>query len=508
MFHWKKAAALAVAASLAIGLSACSGGGSDSGSSAGDTLTLGVLGPVTTYSAADSYWANESPYMQAVYDTVLRADPDGTIVEGLATAWSYDETNTVLTLTIRDGVTFTDGTALDADAVAQNILRFRDGNSPDKSRLTDVADAKAVDATTVQVTLSAPNPAILTYMSQDAGLVESPAAFGNSDLQTNPVGSGPYILDTAKTVIGTSYAYTANPDYWDEESRHYDSLQLNVYADSTALVNALKGGQVNASTTVDNNDLKEIEASGFTANPLELNWAGLILFDRGGTLAPELADVRVRQAINFAFDKESLLKAVGQGYGTVTTQIFPTNSAAYDPALDSAYDYDPAKAKALLADAGYPNGFTLNMPSTALLGSSTFTLIEQQLKDVGISVNYTDAGNNFLSDIIAAKYPATFMMLQQDPDWALINFELTDTATFNSFKYADPKVAELATTIRSATGDEYDAAVKELNTYIVDQAWFAPWYRPQLTFVTDANTTVEVQQGNAYPYLWNIKPKA
>jgi peptide/nickel transport system substrate-binding protein len=508
MFAWKKMTAVTAAAALAVGLSSCSGGGG--GDDSGDdssTLTLGVLAPVTTYVAADSYWANESPYHQAVFDTVLRAEPDGTIAEGLATKWSYNEDNTVLTLTIREGVTFTDGTDLDAAAVAQNILRFRDGNSPDKARISDIADVQAPDATTVVITLSQANPSILIYLTQDAGLVESPAAFGNENLQTNPVGSGPYILDTDSTVIGTSYIYTKNPDYWDPETVHYDNLALNVYADSTALVNALKGGQINASTTADNNDLAEIEASGFTSSPLELNWEGLLLMDRAGTIAPELADVRVRQAINYAFDKESLLEAVGKGYGTVTTQVFPTSSAAYDPDLDDDYDYDPAKAKQLLADAGYADGFTLEMPSTPLLGTSTFTLIQQQLADVGITVNYTDAGNNFLSDIIAAKYPATYLYLQQDPDWSLINFELTPAATFNPFRYEDPEVNELVERVHTSADAEYDAALQELNAYIVDQAWFAPWYRQQLTFVTDANTEVEVQQGNAYPYLWNIQPK-
>ncbi|MCU1404600.1 MAG: peptide transporter substrate-binding protein [Glaciihabitans sp.] len=506
MFRWKRVAAVAVAASLAVGLSACAAG-DDSGDSANSTLTLGLLGPATTMVAADSYWANESPYHQAVFDTILRAEPDGTIVEGLATSWEYNEDNTVLTLTIRDGVTFTDGTALDADAVAQNIIRFRDGNSPDKTRIKDIADAVATDASTVTVTLSEPNPAILTYLSQDAGLVESPAAFTNADLKTNPIGSGPYILDVDKTVIGTSYVYTSNPDYWDADSRHYDNLTLNVYTDSTALVNALKGGQVNASTTADNNDIKEIEASGFTATPLELNWAGILLLDRDGTIAPALADVKVRQAINYAFDKEALLKAIGQGYGTPTTQIFPENSEAYDPSLDSAYDYDPKKAKNLLAEAGYPNGFELSMPSTALLGTSAFTLIQQQLADVGITVTYTDTGNNFLSDVIAAKYPASYLYLQQDPDWALINFEIAPDSTFNMFKNEDPTIAGLIETIHTTSGEEYNTAVKALNTYIVEQAWFAPWYRQQINFVTDANTTVEVQQGNAYPYLWNIQPK-
>ena len=80
---------------------------------------------------------------------------------------------------------------------------------------------------------------------------------------------------------------------------------------------------------------------------------------------PALKDVRVRQAINYAFDKAGLLKAYGKGYGTPTAQIFPPSRRRTTPALDAKYPYDLAKAKSLLAEAGYPNGFTLAMPSTA-----------------------------------------------------------------------------------------------------------------------------------------------
>lgn len=503
MFRWKAPTAVAVVVALA--LTGCSGG-SESASSDSSTLTLGVIVPATTFEAAGMAFANEAPYGQAVYDTLLKAEPDGTIVAGLATEWTYNETNTVLTMKLRDDVTFTDGTAFDADAAAQNLVRFRDGSSPNKSFLASLADAKAIDPATVELTLTRSDPALLNYLTQNAGMVGSPAAFANADIKTNPVGSGPYILDTAKTVVGTSYAFTRNPDYWDPTSVHYDNLVLNVYADSTSGLNAIKGGQVNGTNLIDNNNLAEIEAAGYTVNGFELNWTGLILFDRGGTINPALADVRVRQAINYAFDTKALLKTVGQGYGSTTTQIFPTSSVGYDKELDSRYSFDPEKAKELLAEAGYEDGLTLDMPSTALLGASTFTLIGQQLKDVGITVNFTDAGNNFISDILAPKYAATYMILQQDPDWALINFGITKDSTFNPTKFEDPTVDALVETINAGNEEESNAAVKELNAYIVEQAWFAPWYRVQSSYATDANTKVETQVGNAYPYLWNFAP--
>ncbi len=505
MFRWKRLTA--IAAVVALGLTGCAGTDSGSGDTSSETLTLGVLAPATTFSAADLNWANESPYGQAVYDTLLKADPEGTIIPSLATEWSYNEDNTVLTLTLRDDVTFTDGEKLDADAVAQNLIRFRDGNSPNKSFLADVADAKAIDETTVEITLAQSNPALLTYLTQNAGTVASPASFESADIQTNPVGSGPYVLNQGKTVVGTSYYFDRNEDYWDAEAYPYDTLEIKVLADPTAMLNAIKGGQVNLAKLVNNNDIAEVEASGYTLNPFELDWTGLIIFDRSGAMNEALGKVEVRQAINYAFDSEALLQAYGNGYGTPTTQIFPTSSVAYDESLDSRYSYDPEKAKELLADAGYPDGFTMDMPSTSLVGPTLFPLIEQQLKDIGITVNYTDTGNNFIADVLAPKYPATWMQLQQDPDWALINFAIAPNSTFNPTKYQDPTVDGLIETIHSGSTEEAEAATKELNEYIVEQAWFAPWYRIELNVATDSKTSVTPQAGNAYPYLWNILPK-
>lgn len=508
MFRSTRLGAVAIAAAAALTLAGC-GATSGQGSGGNSTLTLGVLTPATTFSAQDMSWANESPYAQAVYDGLLRAAPDGTLQPWLATAWKYDDTKTKLTLTLRTDVTFTDGTKFTADVAAQNLIRYRDGNSPYKSALTRLADAKAVNDSTVELSLREPDPALLNALTQGAGLQESPQAFNSPTIKTVPVGSGPYVLDTATTVVGSSYVFTKNDKYWAPQSVHYDKLVLNVYGDATALLNAVKGGQVNAANTADNNSLDAMKAAGYTVNPLELNWTGLLLLDRAGTTNPALGDVRVRQAINYAFDKNALLKTVGKGYGTPTTQVFPTTSPAYDKSLDSYYDYNPAKAKQLLAEAGYAGGLTLEQPQSSLISPATYTLIAQQLKDVGITVKYTDVGRNFLSDLLAAKWGSAYMILQEEPTaWQIATFGLLPQASWNPFHYSDPTVDALTRTIQTGSQAEADQAAKQLNRHLVEQAWFAPWYRMQSSFVTDSKTSVTVQQGNAYPYLWNFVPKS
>jgi peptide/nickel transport system substrate-binding protein len=237
----------------------------------------------------------------------------------------------------------------------------------------------------------------------------------------------------------------------------------------------------------------------------------MMLSDRAGTVNPALKEVKVRQAINHAFDKDALLNAVAKGRGTVTTQVFPVGSEAYDPALDSRYPYDPAKAKSLLAEAGYPNGFTLDMPRSTAVGSAMWTLLAQQLKDVGITVNYTDVGNQYIADILAKKYAANWFQLQQDTPWQVITFEILKTATWNNFKFEDPQAEKLAQQYHDAveTSDPNAGAIaKELNKYIVEQAWFAPWFRIESNYATDKNTNVAAQRGNAYPYLSSFTPKS
>jgi peptide/nickel transport system substrate-binding protein len=505
---------VSVALLAPLALSACGGGGSASGggtsTSSGGTLNLGLLVPATTFEAPDMNWANESPYGQAVYDTLVQASPSGTIGPDLATAWSYNAGKTVLTLTLRTGIKFTDGTAFDASTAVQNLEAFQKGTSNNASDLVNMASAKAASPTQLVITLKQPDPAFLTYLSQNAGLQESPKAFGSSTAKTVPVGSGPYVMDTAGTVPGSSYTFTANPKYWNKAQQHYAKIVMTVYSTPTAGLDAIQGGQVNAANTFDNTSLTQIQNAGFTVYPLQLNWEGLLLLDRDGSMSKALANVKVRQAINYAFDRTALLKALGAGYGTVTTQVFGPTSPAFDKALDSYYTFDPAKAKQLLAQAGYQNGFTLNMPEAAALGASTYALIAQELANVGIKVNNTSyQGNQIFTAILAPKYPATYFILQQDPTvWQETQFDIAKTATWNPFHTSTPAVTGYIKTIQIGSAAQSDTASKALNQYLVQNAWFAPFFRPQSSFVADKNTAVTVQVGNALPYLWNIKPKS
>jgi peptide/nickel transport system substrate-binding protein len=501
----------ASAVAVAMLLTACGGTSSASGSG-GTTLTLGSLVVPSDYSADAFPWANAAPFAQAVYDTLVQEDPNGNIQPSLATSWTYNSDKTVLTLKLRTDVKFTDGTAFDAAAAVQNLNRFKNGTSPLKSYLALMTNAKAVDASTLQITLSAPNPAMLRYLAGAAGLQESPKNFGAANEKTDPIGSGPYVLDTGKTVVGSKYVYTKNANYWNKSQQHYNGLVINVYQTTPTQVNAIRGGQVNGIALLDNSAVDQVKAAGFTVSNWELNTVGIWLFDRDGKVAPALKQLKVRQAINYAIDRNAMLKAVGKGYGTTTTQVFkPTDTASFDKSLDSMYAYDPAKAKQLLAQAGYPNGFTLTMPEVQTGSTTAYDLLKQYLAAVGITVNFVnEPANNLIPDVAGAKFAAVSALpLQADPTaWMVANFKLLPTATWNPFHVQDATIASLAKTIQTGSDAAAAAAGKQLNQYVVEQAWVDPWYRPQQSFATDSKTSVVVQQDNAYPFLWNITPKS
>lgn len=470
----------------------------------GGTVTMVAAAAPASLDPAASLWGPTAPFYEAVYDTLLRMNPDGTVQPWLATAFEYDDAHTTLTLTLRDDVTFTDGSALTADVVVQNLQRFKDGAATNAPKLAGITAIDAPDDATVVITLAAPDPALLSALAQDAGLVASGQALANPDLATAPVGSGPYVLDTGATVIGSTYTYNKNSDYWNPDAQYLDSIVIRATADPISIINAAKAGEIDLSQVPSADARTEMEGAGWTVEEVKQGgFNGLMLFDRGGTIAAPLADVRVRQAINYALDRDALVEVMGNGGGAATTQVFPEYGQAFDAALDDAYPYDPEKAKELLAEAGYPDGFSITMPDLGL--RDTFVFIEQMLGDVGITIDWeaTQLADS-IGQIMTGKYAMTFFALGAPTDWETVQQVIAPTASFNPFKSEDPELDALIEQLRLGDGD----AARAINEYIVEQAWFAPvlagtsivGHGPRITLV---NPTTQV-----LPSIYDIRVTA
>lgn len=500
--------AVAAAAALMLALSGCGGGTAANSGSATKELVLGAGVEPQSFDPAQSREAQFVQYFQPVFDTLVRRLPSGETTGMLATGWEYTRNNTRLTLKLRDDVKFTDGTAFDAEAAKANLDRFRKADGPLSGSLGAVKDISTSGAATLVIDLSTPDPSLVYNLGGPAGLMQSTKQFDNPDIATQPVGSGAYRLDRGQTTPGAKYVYTANKDYWNPELQKFDRIVIEPMADENARLNALRSGQIDGAmgTAKTISQVKAVKT--LTVHTVSGDWQGLSLFDRGGKKVPALRDVKVRQAINYAIDKKAVLKNVGLGYGEVTSQIFNPASEAYVKELDDRYEYDVKKAKSLLAEAGYPNGFALKMPSSSDVDPAIPQVVKDQLAAVGIKVSWTNVPSaQYQPEQQSGKYGAAYTAFgQQVVAWGNISQLITEKAPWNVLGSKDDKVDGLLSKITTASGGDSGGTYRELNTYLVENAWFSPWYRIQQPYYTGPDITVEMQNGQAVPSIYNYAP--
>lgn len=498
-------------ATLAVALvatTAACGGGSDEDSASGGTLTLASIATAQPWDLTGAGLGNNAQYYQPVYDSLLRLDTDANPVANLATEWSYDSTNTVLTLKLRTDVKFTDGTAFDAEAVKANLLHTQTGTSEAAGQLTGITAVDVVDSATAKITLNGADPSFVANLGSVAGMMASPTAIESGALDNGPIGSGPYTLDAATTTAGSVYTYVRNEDYWNSDDFPFDKIVIKTLTDPTAILNALRSGQVNGATITSVKNIAPAQSSDLNVNiftPGDIE--GLYIWDRAGDVVKALGDVRVRQALNYAFDREAIVKTARLGLGTATTQVFNPAGSAYDTALDSKYAYDPAKAKALLAEAGYPNGFEIAMPDFSSFFPDQQAVITESLGAIGIKINYeTVAADQLINVLLSGKYGMTYMSLASFRPWDTIVLEVREAALWNMLHYTDATMTNLITKAQAATGEEQVALFKEINTYMVDQAWNVPWDSIQNAYVTTKDVEVTQQTYACVPPIYNFKP--
>jgi peptide/nickel transport system substrate-binding protein len=501
----RRCSAVLAAAALVVGVGACSGAGAGS-STAAKTLTIANVLDNNSFDPTQLNIGNQMQYWSPVFDTLLLRDKDNKLQPSLATSWKYDAARTVLNLKLKSGVKFTDGTPFDAEAVKANMVNLAAGTGQNSYMTRSIGSYQIVSPTELNLKLKTPDPGLIDYLASVGGVMASPKSLKASTVATVPVGSGPYVLDKAGTVAGSTYTYTRNPDYWNAGAFPYDKVVIKPMTDLTARLNALKAGQVNATIT-DTNSLADAKRSGLTVNTTPVNWVGLLLMDRDGKLVPAMKDLRVRQAINFAFDREAILKNVSHSEGSLTTQIFNAAGDGYDKSLDGQYTYDVAKAKQLLSDAGYPNGFTITMPESP--GFAQYNaIIGQQLNAVGITVKWIKVpANAVIPEILSGKYPVAFMTLGSQSAWQDIQKAVTRKAPWNPLKAGDPALDKLLAVAQTASEAELPAAMKAISKWLVDNAWFSPWYRENSVYLSDARTAVAMQAYNVAPPVSAFSPK-
>ena len=292
----------------------------------------------------------------ALYDTLVRLDPGGTPTPGLAESWQAAPDLGSYTFVLRKGVKFHDGTDLTAAVVKKNIDRNMALGSRSSGAMVDSLKAfGSVEVTGThefKLLLKTPSGQIPYIFGGIAGMVASEAsvtgdAFGTS---FKPVGSGPYKLKSFESNVKT--IMTRNDDYWGGTAGRPAAFEHQYVPDGRARLNAVRSGQANV-VLIDPRQIPEAKGAGLTTQINEKNgvWDIYVNLSR----AP-LDNLKVRQAFMHAVDRQALADALSFGSSKPTVQFFAQSSPVYDPDLEKIYPYDPNKAKALLAEAGFKDG--------------------------------------------------------------------------------------------------------------------------------------------------------
>ncbi|RGE20325.1 ABC transporter substrate-binding protein [Leucobacter sp. wl10] len=457
-------AALATAA--VVGLAGCSAGAGSSSGGAGDSPTTATIALTGTPTNLDFTTTAGSAIPQAlmsnVYEGLVELDQSGEIAPLLAKDWTVSEDRKTYTFTLQEGVTFSNGDEFTADDVKFSFDRVKtDWVSSLKAKMDVVESVDVVSPTEVSVSLSAPSNAWLFSLATPVGAIFSEQ--GVDDLAGTPVGTGPYAVE--QWTPNESLVLKTRDDYWGE-APGVEQVTLKYFADATATTNALQTGDVDAIANLQAPEL----LSSFEADDKFVVTTGTSSGEVSLSLNNQAApfdDVRVRQAVLYALDKQAILDTAWNGYGSlVATYATPTDPYYED--LGDRYPYDPQKARDLLKEAGKENlDITFTVP-TRPYAQAVSEIVVSQLKDVGINAT-----------IESAEFPAVWLdQVFTKHDYQMttvLAVEARDILTvFNDpnyyIGYDNSKIAPIAAKADAADEAGYVDGMKQVAKQIVDDA--------------------------------------
>lgn len=489
-----------VAAALAVvsALTACSpSGGQDSGGQAEKSITLSLTNTPNSFDPSAIGRNPESVIWTALYDRLITIAPDGGYLPGAAKSWEYSDGNTKLTLKLRDDLSFEDGTAIDSQTVVANLEYVRKTPGPAQGDTAYFQNVEAPDKSTVVINLKQPDPSLIDNLSVNLGVIASPGQLGSKSLATDPLSSGPYELDNSSTVNGSVYVMKLRDGYWGAKNFPFQTLKVKTFADPQAQFNALSSGEIDAAY-IKADQLSAFKNDGYTQTQINgIGNGSVMIADRAGKIVPALADVRVRQAINMAFDRKTIVEKLQGGIGAPAYQSVFEGVPGYSKTLDGTYEYDPKRARELLAEAGYPNGFSVTLPSTFLSQQIDPTIV-QQLGAIGITAKLETVQPQDLGKVwTEGKYALGYWINSAaNPARALVP-QLTANGNFNSFHITTPQGDALLKAVGLAqTPEEIDEAWQKVSAYAVEQAIAAP--------ISFSATTLVAKSG--IKYLGTVPP--
>lgn len=508
-----RASSAVLAGSLLLGsLTAC-GGGSGQAAAQVDTstLTLAVDHDAASFGFDPLRVADaQRQFFEGLYESLMTLQPDGSAGPGLAKEFAYNADNTVLTLTLKDDVTFTDGSTLDAGLVKANLDRRSD---PALSAYSAVAKGGAQEITSVDVvspnqvalTFAKPQPGFEKNLASSTGMIVGKNGVTDSaSLSATPAGSGPFTLD-ASTVKGNKYVLVKNDKSPEAPKYAFDKVIFSVVLDPQARANALVSGQADVamltSSTVDFAKSKGVGVSQMGGTVMSM-----ISFDKIGKTAPAFAEEKVRQAFQYAINRQALVDALHKG-DIPAWNALPKDSAGFTKEIETKFAYNPDKAKSLLAEAGYPDGFEFTMIASAQT-QTDLQAIQKDLAAVGITMNIKMAASTDEAFAAVATTPLGYGQLGWDNPVGLMYGAILNGYT-NVQKATDEQLSAATAEVAAAKDDAArEAALTKLNIRLVESGWIIPVFEALTNqgYNTKKVAPVEFAGANAYPLLSSYKP--
>jgi peptide/nickel transport system substrate-binding protein len=442
----------------------------------GGTLNVGIGTDIVSLDPNDIVFANVPMFYQ-VYNYLVKFTPTLQARPDLAESWEVAPDGMSVVFRVRQGVKTHSGGNFDADALLANFRRTKDRTTGGGlfSRLADWTSAEKLDSHGVRFRLARPRADYLAQVGR-WGMVD-PAAFAN--VKQRGGGTGPYRVE--EWVPGDHLTMTRFADYWQPGVPLLDRIIFRIYSDPQAMENAFRAGQIDIAHTVPNKDVGRLRAAGYNVIPAPVPNEYYILVIN--TKKPPFDNIKVRQAFQHVVDRATISRTILGGVGKPLVQPVAPNAPGYDPKLDTELAFDLAKAKQMLAAAGFPNGF-----KTAILCSTSTPetpqvaqVIQADLKKLGI-----DAGLNIME-------PSAYF-----PPYFAGNFELS--VSFLTLATIDPTEFTISSAYRtnetnpswigSGPPREYVDFINKINAsfnrqerwnamkaavrYILEQSWVVP----------------------------------
>lgn len=417
--------------------------------SASSSQPVGAVRAATDvgFSTFDPFNANAASidYLRPVYDTLVVKSGLDEYEPGLSTHYRY-LTPTEFYMKLRSGVYLGNGERLDADLVRKN---FEHGmgltGTPWLGFYQNIASVDAVSKDEIVLSLKQPDPALLESLQKMPGMMVSATALSEPGLMSRkPMGVGPWYFDERDSILGQKHIYTKSDTYWDYSDSTIDRYVVQLMPDSTARINALRTGQIELAA-VQSNTASLLGRYGFKVVAVNSVIKVLQIADAHGENVPALADGRVRRAIGLAVNRKAVLKVLFGGHGYAGANLYPKGVVGYSELLDREEFYDPERAKRLMKEAGFSEGFEVNVVVQPH-NSKYATVIAGELAKIGIRLDITvmpDSGS-WLSAYQKGRSPLGLLSQQITPPHSFWSSFIAKTGHYNPFRLHFPQIDEIA----------------------------------------------------------------